>query len=181
MTKTAKKPLKATAKNIRWQIRAREQIQELMLRQWALLNENHHFTSRQDFYQIVRMTQTAFSLWRSAFLTNVRNNENEILQKSKENLERILTTNAIGFSDEFGNRDLTVAYYNNNAKYRLERECDYHPELKNEGEFKELLEIREDDDTKRRSQKKIWNICYHALNKCLSKFEDRVKQQHNSE
>jgi hypothetical protein len=173
------KPLKASAKDIQWQIGARKQISQLMLRQWNLLKEKQHFTDKQDFYQMARMTQTAFSLWRSAFLTNVRNTEGDILQKSKEFLERILVTNAVGFSDELGNRDLTAAYYNNNAKYRLERECKYHPELKDEAEFKELLEIRKDDDTAQREQKEIWDICYRALDKCLSKFEDRVKQQHN--
>jgi hypothetical protein len=179
MAKTAKKPLKATAKNIQWQIRAREQIQQLMLRLWVLLKENQQFANRQDFYQIVRMAQTAYSLWRAAFLTNVRNNENEILDRSRDFLERILTTNAIGFQDELGRNDFAVVYYNNNAKYRLERECihDKTGELENEPEFIELLKISKDDDTERRLQDTIWNICYNALNKCLSRFEERVNQQ----
>ena len=171
-------PLKANAKNIRWQIRARKQIQQLMLRQWILLESKNDsiLKNRQDFYKITRMVQTAFSLWRSAFLTNVENKHAEILKHQKEFLERTLATNAIGFSEEFGRSDFTVAYYNNNAKYRLERECKYDEELEHTSEFQKLLEIGKNDDEKPRKQVAIWNICYHALNKCFSKFEARLTQ-----
>jgi len=169
-------PLKANAKNIRWQIRARKQIQELMLRQWSLLEAENDsiLKNRQYFYQMTRMVQTAFSLWRSAFLTNVESDHAEILKHQREFLERTLTTNAIGFSEEFGRSDFTVAYYNNNAKYRLERECKYDKELKHTSEFQKLLEIGKNDDENPREQVVIWDICFDALNTCFSKFEERL-------
>jgi hypothetical protein len=128
--------------NIQWQISARERIQKLILREWELLKKQQQRFERHDFYQIMRLIQVAYSLWRSAFLTNVPNNRQIILKRAEEFLERILTTNAIGFNDEFSNSHFTVAYYNNNAKYRLERECKYDKKLKNEIEFKNLLEIK---------------------------------------
>jgi hypothetical protein len=162
--------------NIQWQITARKRIQELMLRQYRFLENHPGLPKDQDFYQMVRSVQIAYSLWRSAFLTDVLNDRNLILQKSKEFLGKILINNAIGFQDEFGNRDLTVAYYNNNAKYRLERDSFYDPNLAKEHEFVNLNQIRVDDDTERRKQKEIWELCFDALKKGFDVLESRVEQ-----
>jgi len=80
--------------NMSWQIHARERIQTLMLREYKFLSSNQHMPDDDTYYQIIRVVQAGYSLWRSAFLTDISSDPAVILQKSKNFLEKILTTNA---------------------------------------------------------------------------------------
>lgn len=65
-----------------------------------------------------------FSLWRAVFLTRVGDREwNQILAAGQNFMERVIETNAIGFSDEYNdkNRTWAVGYYLNNARFRVEK------------------------------------------------------------
>ena len=157
--------------NMSWQIRAREKIQTLMLREYKFLSLNQNIPDGDIYYQIVRLVQASYSLWRSAFLTDISSDPVVILQKSKNFLEKILTTNAIGFPDELNNNDLTVAYYNTNARYRIERQYMWDPELLAHSEFQKLKALQR---TFHPRQEEVWDICFDALSKWFDKLEAGV-------
>jgi hypothetical protein len=112
--------------------------------------------------------------WRAAFLTNVGNNPEITFSKSKEFLKRILTHNAIGFSDDFTNRDYTVGYYIANARYRIERMTKYNSSLGDIDSVKAVINIGNDDNTVKRSQEVIWDMCYDALCACFGDFKKKL-------
>src|SRR6202035_4445092 len=95
--------------------------------------------------------------------------------KSKEFLKRILTHNAIGFSEDFANRDYTVGYYIANARYRIERMRKYDRTLNNIESVKDVIQISLDDNTHRRKQEDIWDICYRALYTCFEHFKRKFR------
>ena len=93
-------------------------------------------------------------------------------KKATSLLDKVLTTNAIGFSDEFKNNDLMGAYYNTNSRYRIERMRKYDRSLGDIPEVAAVLEIKNEDDDRRysRSQTEMWESCYNALEKCFERF-----------
>jgi hypothetical protein len=166
-----RRQLKVKLANINWQINARQRIQKLMLRQYEFLNSYPTMPDDNTYYQIIRMVQASYSLWRSAFLTDVSSDPGVILLKLKNFLEKILTTNTTGFPNELNNNDLAVAYYNTNARYRIERQYMWDPELLLHSEFQKLESLKR---TFHPRQDEVWDICFDALSKWFDKLEARI-------
>jgi len=70
----------------------------------------------------------AFSLWRAVFLLVAREKEQsdkktdkKIESAARETLERVVRTNAVGFSDDLAHREWASDYYVRNAAHRIGR------------------------------------------------------------
>jgi hypothetical protein len=146
-----------------------------MLEMYNFLGEHEEFPREEDdqWYPMGRMIATAFSLWRSAFLTNVSRSRPQIYAQTKEFVCKVLEQNAITFADDYRMDELTVDYYNSNARYRLERmyEKDETPEY-----FKQLESLRKiydlrNDDVERMNQRELWECYYKALRDSFDAYE----------
>ncbi|MET0164216.1 MAG: hypothetical protein ABW318_04350 [Vicinamibacterales bacterium] len=98
-----------------WLLLARNEIQTLMLRlwqQWENINPPDKRKAALD---------AAFSLWRAAFLLVKPEKEpiDAVDDAAKKFLEKVIRTNAIGFSDDLNSRAWSSGYYVENAIYRI--------------------------------------------------------------
>lgn len=91
------------------------------------------------------MIAAAFSLWRAVFLAEAFRDIETIHRSQEAFLEKLITDNAIGFSDDKVNRHWTVEYYLENAKLRLGRIAqfaDHHLGIKVAQEVIQNLRLR---------------------------------------
>jgi len=61
----------------------------------------------------------AFSLWRAVFLADRRGTTEAKMADAKDFVEKMLTDNAIAFTQDRTAREWTFSYYTDNAWYRL--------------------------------------------------------------
>ena len=117
--------LKNFPTKLQWEIDRRALIQCLLFDVQSFLVKHSEFWQTADDYwhAMNRIVATAFSLWRSAFLTDVSGEREEIQNQTKEFIDKVLKHNSITFADDHRMSELTMVYYNNNARYRLERMC----------------------------------------------------------
>jgi hypothetical protein len=165
-------------RNIKWQIPRRQRVQALMLRQYVILRHDLFSKKCPDhYYPMLRMAQAAFSLWRSVFLAAGENDSEIICRKTESLLGTILRTNTYSFTNDLNDKDITVAYYNTNARYRIERLCRHDKgmyKFKGLKSVKKLLKVQDDDFERQRKQMEMWDLCCKALEKCFKKFEKKI-------
>jgi hypothetical protein len=114
------------AQNIEWQIPRRAKIQDIMLRQFNLFQHpSFSAENAEHYYPMMRMVQATFSLWRSLFLTKGDNNRESICKDAQQMLATLLESNAYSFQNDLRDKTFTAAYYNTNARYRIERLCEH--------------------------------------------------------
>jgi hypothetical protein len=117
------------------------------------------------------MVDVAFSLWRSAFLTNVARDRTKIYLHMKEFLQKVVETNAITFADDYKLCELTVGYYNNNARYRIERMYEHNAVLLTIPEVQKVADLRKAKDLAAEKQSVLWDTYYSALMACFRHFK----------
>jgi hypothetical protein len=127
-----------------------------------------------EWYPMGRMVAAAFSLWRSAFLTDVRRDRETIYKHTMEFTEKVLKTNAITFADDHRMCELTVGYYNSNARYRLERMYHYHIEYQQIPSLRKIYDLRK-EDVEKIDQRKMWDTYFEALSDCFDLFMNNWK------
>jgi hypothetical protein len=123
--------LKKFPTKLQWRIDRRALVQALLFDLWSFLDRHSEFwQGPDDFWHMMnRLVAIGFSLWRAAFLTDASGERKEIQSQTKEFIEKVLTHNAITFADDHKMSELTMLYYNNNARYRLERMVRHNPNL----------------------------------------------------
>jgi hypothetical protein len=105
-------------RGLQWLVDARNNSQSLMLR---LLQRWDHLDANKRRVAL----GAAFSLWRAVFLLVKRGQDEppiDMVDKAaKQFLEKVIRTNAIGFSDDLSNRNRawSSSYYVENAMYRI--------------------------------------------------------------
>jgi hypothetical protein len=161
--------------NIEWQIPRRAKIQDIMLRQFKLF-QHPSFSSgnSEHYYPMMRMVQGTFSLWRSLFLSKADNNPDSICADAQKMLGTLLQSNAYSFQNDLRDRTFTGAYYNTNARYRIERLCDHDVSFRTLPSVQNLLQVRVDDFETRRTEMDMWELCFEALKDCFDQFETRL-------
>lgn len=155
-----------------WQIDRRYRIQNFLYLLYQFLEDHSEFHRDGDdeWHQLLRMVDIAFSLWRSAFLTNVAQSRKAIHDDVKEFVQKLVETNAISFADDYKLCELTVIYYNNNARYRLERMFEHSPKLVQVPSLIEVALMRSAKDLAGRNQTDLWDKYYLALIDCYRFF-----------
>ncbi|MGJ4956815.1 hypothetical protein ACQR1H_14300 [Bradyrhizobium sp. HKCCYLRH2015] len=116
------------------------------------------------------MVDASFSLWRSAFLTDVSRDRKIVFEHMKEFVRKVLEQNAITFADDHRLRALAVGYYNANARYRIERLYENHPELLDIPAVAKVSELSGRDLAKE-DQAVLWDFYFNALEQTFDWFE----------
>jgi hypothetical protein len=157
---------------LEWQIDRRHRIQRFLFTLYNFLAEHSEFPNENDdvWYPMVRMVDAAFSLWRSAFLTNVQRERKTIYAHTKEFIQKVLEQNSITFADDYRMCELTVGYYNANARYRLERMYGFNEDLLQVETIKRIDQLRK-VDVEKIKQSDLWDKYYSALYDCFEEFK----------
>ncbi len=173
-----------------WQIESRSKIQTLLHRMYALYKAQEQYLplsdvptsqltteEKDEWYPLNRMIGAAFSLWRSAFLTQASSNRQKIYDHTKEFVGKLLAQNAISFADDHKMCELTIVYYNANARYRIERLMDRNSTL-----VEKYLSVRAIEEMKIKGtadtleEKEHWAMLYDALKDCFEDYEQRYSR-----
>jgi hypothetical protein len=167
------KQLPEFATQIEWQIDRRARIQRLLFDLLSFLKEHSEFPQEGDnaWYPMTRMVNAAFSLWRSAFLTDVKRERRRIYEHTIEFIEKVLTSNAITFADDHRLCELSVGYYNSNARYRIERMYRYNEDLLQLPSIQKIHELRS-AQVESLPQDQMWDDFYLALVDCFASFKE---------
>lgn len=159
---------------LEWQIDARSRIQRLMFDLYAFLDRYSEFPNEDSERRIEEqelcwtnmawMVDAAFSLWRSAFLTDAVRDRRVVYEHMKDFMKRLLEVNTITFADDHRMRALSVGYYNANARYRLERLYSNNPVLIEKQSIRKLDKLKKEKvDLAKEDQSELWDIYYDAL------------------
>lgn len=109
----------------RWAIDQRAKIQHtlLALREY-LVHHNPDEAPWPHTSFIDDLIAAAFSLWRAAFLSDNQRILGTVQAAQQAFLEKVITTNAITFSDDHANAAWSFGFYMLNAMYRLQSASD---------------------------------------------------------
>ncbi len=159
-----------------WQIDRRYRIHELMNELLKLIEKDHDLPERRgekaddQWFRMQRMVDTAFSLWRSAFLTTVTNERVMVFKHMKEFLKKVVEQNAITFADDVRLCELTVKYYNANARYRLERSLGHNQALLQKEHSQVFTTMNSNQDMSTIAQHKLWDHYFNVLVECYDDY-----------
>lgn len=115
---------KPDVEHLEWAIEQRAKIQYTMLKLYQFL-QTYNPDMQAPESPLARtsalddLIAAAFSLWRAAFLAGSLRQLEDIQKAQKAFLERVVTNNAITYSDDKNNDAWTFGYYLLNAFYRL--------------------------------------------------------------
>jgi hypothetical protein len=109
--------------DFKWLLPARAKIQQALLdlhnlgttRRIDLLNDAEHLAR-----PFVLLVGAAFSLWRAAFLSDITQSWEWIVDTANTLLEKLLITNTLSFSTDRDLRYWMVGYYLNSTGFRLD-------------------------------------------------------------
>jgi hypothetical protein len=115
--------------HLAWVLDQRVEIQRTLLDLYRFVRANttealrsSPFDNKYDFVKpmlLDHLIAAGFSLWRAVFLSESHRDFDSIHKSQEKFLERVLTNNAITYTDDKANRAWTVSYYLENAKHRL--------------------------------------------------------------
>jgi hypothetical protein len=105
-----------------WAIDKRADVQRSMVALYEYVRSHTPDAQKfDDTYVLDHLIAAAFNLWRAAFLTDTSRSMEEIRKSQEAFLEKVITENSIGFSDDKKHRHWTVEFYLEGAKLRLLR------------------------------------------------------------
>jgi hypothetical protein len=108
-------------------------------------------------YEIEELAGIAFSLWRAVFLSEPREDADASIADLSSFLLKLISNNAIGYTQDLQARAWTFPYYLENARLRLRAMASRPPFL---------IEIR-DIDAAAQSSADDWLIAQKALEKAI--------------
>jgi len=172
--------------DLQWQIERRFKISDLMRRMFVLYRDNKelpkshkaHLSAQEkdEWYPINRMMGAAFSLWRSAFLTQASSSRQKVYDHTLEFIGKVLAQNAISFADDHRMCELTIVYYNANARYRIERLYQRAPKLLELPAVQAVAEISNLGTVEDIDEKEHWDMLFAALVACFDDYEKTYKR-----
>ncbi len=163
-------------KHLAWLVARRSEIQDTALRVLIVLKDKREgFASIPEIRSVLGlMVGTVYSLWRAVFLTNAIRDWTTILGSGEKFLQTLIADNAIAYTQERDNRNWTVGFYINNAKYRIleiyRRDLISRVELEAEIPISSLDISVSDIDIKER-----WELLIRALNIVVTTLEEKLK------
>jgi hypothetical protein len=151
--------------HLEWAIDRRAEIQHTLLALWEFIVRNSpDHEEWVDDYLFDDLVAAGFSLWRAVFLADLSADLKIVHKHQEEFLARLLTTNAIGFADDYKNRGWTVSYYLENAKRRLETAHSIANKYKPHASLEQvprLIQLKPRDDV--RITRYAWECLHRAL------------------
>jgi len=160
--------LKNFPTKLQWQIDRRAHIERLLFDVHSFLKERSDFWQTADEYwhEMSNIVGAAYSLLRSVSLTELSKEREEIQKQTKEFIEKVIHN----LSD---NSELTTVYYNNNARYRLERIYLHNESLAQLPSFQRIDDLRREDvgDIEKLDQQGLWDDLFKALRDCFGRFK----------
>lgn len=109
-----------------WAVDQRAEIQRTLLAIYKVIRTHTPPQYGYDKMHILNdLIGAAFSLWRAVFLAETFRDVKTIHENQEAFLEKLITDNAISFTDDKANRNWTVGYYLDNAKFRLQQASSY--------------------------------------------------------
>jgi hypothetical protein len=164
-----------------WQVDRRKLIQCLLFDVHSFLEKHPEFwqTADDNWHTMNSIVAIAFSLWQSAFQTDVSGEREEIQNQIKEFIEKVLKHYAITFPDDHGMSEFTVVYYNNNARYRLERMYLRNESLAQLPSFQKIDALRREGvgDMEKLDQQDLWDDLFRALRDCFEQFKAKWEKE----
>lgn len=161
-------------------VRDRSRIQDIALELLALLkgrgDQSGVREAGSDPYAL--LVGVTFSLWRAIFLADIEiPNRDDVLVRAESFLEKVIRDNAIGYVDDWNNRQWSFTYYLNNARYRLKEFALLVPEfaarldgLRSLGAVSQPLVEPEPFHS--------WNAHCEALREAISALRERNRPEH---
>jgi hypothetical protein len=108
-----------------WAIEQRAEIQRTLLALYDILARYPPQSYFMEHHALDNLVGAAFSLWRAVFLSDTSRDYVDVHQDLKQFVRKVITDNAINFSDDLRHRDWTLGYYLDNAKLRLQLTSTY--------------------------------------------------------
>jgi hypothetical protein len=105
-----------TLEHLEWLIERRSDVQHTLfvLYKFVSIRNNDVFDHADD------LIASAFSLWRAVFLAEVERDWDSVNKHQRDFLAKVIADNAISYADDKSTRAWSVAYYLDNAKFRLD-------------------------------------------------------------
>ena len=97
MTDESAKP---DLEHLAWAIDQRAEIQRTLLALYEFVRHRRPPRRTEENYVLGYLIRAAFSLWRAVFLAETFRDDTEIYTSQEKFLEKVITDNAIGFSDD---------------------------------------------------------------------------------
>lgn len=153
-----------------WLVKNRNDNQVMSAKLYRLLKDHPDQLDRFA-YEIQHLVGAAFSLWRSAFLSDKTGYRSDTTENAIKFLAEMIQTNAIAFSSERSARNWTFNYYAVNARYRLEALGEYWPDL----DLKHILPPKK----RRHIPKDRWECLQEVFCAAVNHFEDQLIRSKN--
>jgi hypothetical protein len=102
--------------HLEWLIERRSDVQHTLLALYKFVSSGND----DVFDHVDDLIASAFSLWRAVFLAEIDRDWNLINKHQRDFLAKVIADNAISYADDKSTRAWSVAYYLDNAKFRLD-------------------------------------------------------------
>jgi len=117
--------------HVDWLVKHRAENQRTSAKLYRLLRENPRQLKRKAVGSHAQiLISIAFSLWRSAFLSDKTGKFKDTVAGAELFLEEMLMNNAIAYSQDRKSKDWTFNYYATNAWHRIQDYYAKYPALK---------------------------------------------------
>jgi hypothetical protein len=101
--------------HMKWLVERRTDIQQTLLSLYEYVSRSRDVDDHVD-----DLIASAFSLWRAVFLAEIDRDWNSVRKGQRDFLAKVIADNAISYADDKSTRAWSVAYYLDNAKFRLD-------------------------------------------------------------
>jgi hypothetical protein len=155
-------------KQMEWAIDKRADVQRSMVALYEYVRSFKPNAQKfDDTYLLDHLIAASFNLWRAAFLTDTKREMEDIRESQEAFLEKVITENSIGFSDDKRHRHWTVEFYLEGAKLRLLRAiqlCDHYKKTNLHEKLLPFLRLRGTGEVELTQWE--WECAHYAL-KCI--------------
>jgi hypothetical protein len=101
--------------HLEWLVERRADVQYTLLALYKYVSGSSEIDDHTD-----DLIASAFSLWRAVFLAEVERDWSSVNRGQRDFLAKVIADNAISYADDKSTRAWSVAYYLDNAKFRLD-------------------------------------------------------------
>lgn len=101
--------------HLEWLIERRSDVQHTLFALYKYVSSGSEVHRHTD-----DLIASAFSLWRAVFLAETDRDWSSVNKGQRDFLAKVIADNAISYADDKSTRAWSVAYYLDNAKFRLD-------------------------------------------------------------
>jgi hypothetical protein len=155
--------------HLEWVIKGRAKNQQAALALWELIGDPELQVTKKGLSSAAQdLAAVAFSLWRAVFLADRIGSTEAKMASVHVFLGKMLTDNAIAFTQDREAREWTFNYYLDNALYRLVNLEEKWPSLK---------KIPLEPPSGKRTSKRRWDYLQDALDAAILALDAEVRDK----